>query len=159
MRNERGFTLIELLAIIVILGIMAAIAIPIVGQIINHSKADAHLSNARQMLHAGKMAYANGYMPESEYSGERSYTMEDLIKEGFLDGKIANPSITSTFGGSDSYDPDESLVVVYVTDDTFIFKVNLSVAGEYRIFNEPQTLEQISRDVFTEDFKNELNLK
>ncbi len=159
MRNERGFTLIELLAILVILGIMAAIAIPIVGQIINQSKADAHLSNARQVLNAGKMAYANGYMPESEYSGEPSYTMEDLIKEGFLDGKMANPSLTSTFGGSDSYDPDKSVVVVYVTDDTFIFKVNLSIGGETTIFNEPQTLEQISRDALTDELKEELNLK
>ena len=34
LKNEKGFTLIELLAVIVILGIIAAIAIPSIGGII-----------------------------------------------------------------------------------------------------------------------------
>ncbi len=37
-RNEKGLTLIELLAVIVILGIIAAIAIPSIGAIIDNSK-------------------------------------------------------------------------------------------------------------------------
>ena len=36
--NQKGLTLIELLAVIVILGIIAAIAIPSIGNIIQNSK-------------------------------------------------------------------------------------------------------------------------
>ena len=41
-KNQKGFTLVELLAVIVILGIIAAIAIPSIGGIIDKSKEDAH---------------------------------------------------------------------------------------------------------------------
>ncbi|RIV13331.1 prepilin-type N-terminal cleavage/methylation domain-containing protein, partial [Priestia flexa] len=41
LKNEKGLTLIELLAVIVILGIIAAIAIPSIGGIIQKSREDA----------------------------------------------------------------------------------------------------------------------
>ena len=38
LKNQKGLTLIELLAVIVILGIIAAIAIPSIGNIIQNTK-------------------------------------------------------------------------------------------------------------------------
>ncbi|WP_054942234.1 type II secretion system protein [Paenibacillus ihuae] len=53
--NQKGFTLIELLAVIVILGIIAVIAIPMIGGIINNTKEDADVATARQVYDAARM--------------------------------------------------------------------------------------------------------
>jgi type IV pilus assembly protein PilA len=57
LKEQKGFTLIELLAVIVILGIIAAIAIPAIGNVISKSKDHAKVAEALQILDAAKLAY------------------------------------------------------------------------------------------------------
>lgn len=59
LKNERGLTLIELLAVVVILGIIAAIAVPAIGGIINKSKEDAAVAEASQIIDATKLYITN----------------------------------------------------------------------------------------------------
>jgi type IV pilus assembly protein PilA len=64
LKNERGLTLIELLAVIVILGIIAAIAIPSIGGLINKSKDDAKIAEGIQIINAAKL-YMTANTPTS----------------------------------------------------------------------------------------------
>ena len=54
LNNEKGLTLVELLAVIVILGIIAAIAVPSIGGIIQNSRVKALNADAQNALAAAE---------------------------------------------------------------------------------------------------------
>lgn len=72
MKNEKGMTLVELLAVLVIIGIIAAIAIPMIGNIIQDSKDKAILSDAQMILSAAKIAYSNNEGKETKTEGDKT---------------------------------------------------------------------------------------
>lgn len=78
-KNEKGLSLVELLAVIVILGIVAAIAIPAIGNIINNSRDKGQLSDALNIIAGGKIAHIE------TGCGDDGCDKEDL-KE-YVDGK------------------------------------------------------------------------
>ena len=87
-KDQRGMTLIELLAVIVILAIISAIAIPSILGLIDNSKKDAHVANAQQMINSAKLAVAgdDSYRPTA--TGEanaKTITMSDLETKGYLE--------------------------------------------------------------------------
>lgn len=55
LKDERGLTLVELLVVVVILGIIAAIAVVAIGGIIENSRKDAMVADAKQMVSAAKL--------------------------------------------------------------------------------------------------------
>lgn len=59
-KNQKGLTLVELLAVIVILGIIAVIVVPAIGNIIENSEKDAAIANAVQVINSAKLAVTSG---------------------------------------------------------------------------------------------------
>ncbi len=59
-RSKKGFTLIELVVVIAILGILAAILIPVIGGFIDRANEAADGANARNLYNSYAMALAVG---------------------------------------------------------------------------------------------------
>lgn len=82
MKKDEGFTLVELLAVIVILGIIVAIAVPSIGGIINRAETKAGEAEKELVLDAARL-----YVTENGYDKVPSdgLTVEKLISDGFLE--------------------------------------------------------------------------
>jgi type IV pilus assembly protein PilA len=96
--NEKGFTLIELLAVIVILGIIAVIAIPMISGIIDNSKKDADLATARQIYEAARLYIT------SELKGDftsKTVSITELQTKKYLESTLVLPSDKKTVSGGE----------------------------------------------------------
>jgi type IV pilus assembly protein PilA len=78
MKKEDGFTLVELLAVIVILGIIVAIAIPAIGGVISRAEGDANEAEVSLIEDAGRIYF-------TQNSNENSVTVGKLVKENYLE--------------------------------------------------------------------------
>lgn len=101
LKNQKGLTLIELLAVIVILGIIAAIAVPAIGNIMDNSRKDAHIANAEMFVNAARMAQIENVTKDvnpvgNEHDGGWSVLVLD--SSGFLESIPNVPSQGVEYG-------------------------------------------------------------
>ena len=75
--NKKGFTLIELLAVITIIGILMLLAIPSVSLIIENSRSDTFVTNAKTYANAAKKLWTS----DSLYCGS-----EPKLSSAVVDG-------------------------------------------------------------------------
>jgi len=103
--NKKGFTLIELLAVIVILGILLAIAVPSVTKYINDSRKDTYVGNAQSIANAARNQASMG-----DYAFPTSETDATLIPFTELANSLDKGGKTSPYGYD--YQDNYSYVVI-----------------------------------------------
>ena len=83
-KHEQGFTLIELMVVVIIIGILVAIAVPLYGGVQARARDNACMANVRTLNGAVAMFQAE----EDEYPG----TVDELVDAGFIQEEPACPN-------------------------------------------------------------------
>ncbi len=141
MRKERGFSLIELLIVVVIIGVIAALAIP-------------GLQRARRFAQAGSAVQSLRTITTAENLYERRYrvyaTLANLAPEGTIDSNLAvglksgyaftitlvldandlaNGKLT-TFKANANPEADAATGLYYYVDETAVIRYNEGAAAD-----------------------------
>lgn len=137
LKDERGLTLVELLVVVVILGIIAAIAVVAIGGIIENSKKDAMVADAKQMVSAAKLYTAsNPVSSEKVLNFNGTATGEEVDMESYLSG-LKDP-FDSGADAAGAPSPSYPSATVTVTPDNgkYVYKVTMtSDKPDYKFTN------------------------
>ncbi|SFQ48032.1 type IV pilus assembly protein PilA [Psychrobacillus psychrotolerans] len=95
LKNEKGLTLVELLAVIVILAIVAAIAVPSIGNIIENSRYNAVKADATNVLNAAQLYFIEDPIDDTTKVLDIEVTVEELKSEGYLESEGEIPVTTT----------------------------------------------------------------
>lgn len=97
-RNQKGLTLIELLAVLVIVGIIAAIAIPAIGGTIEKSKTKADTASEKMIEEAALRYFLD---QETEPPTGTTVTQTALVTGGYLNKEVTfNDKVARTITGT-----------------------------------------------------------
>jgi len=83
--NKKGFALVELLAVIVVLGIILAVAIPNAVNIIEKIRVDAYKQNEKMMISAAQKYLVNSNIVLNNSGDIAVIRLTDLQQQGLLD--------------------------------------------------------------------------
>ncbi len=91
MKNNKGFTLVELLAVIVVLAIILAIALPGILGVISKSREDAYLRQKDMIIDVAKK-YVTQFSTNMNWNNNTAIiSLSNIQNEGLIDDPLKNP--------------------------------------------------------------------
>lgn len=159
--NKKGFTLIELLAVIVILAILIAVAVPAITRYLAEARKGTFVDNAQAAI----TAVRDEMIISSIGTSSVSYPKTTDGKDTKYDSKVNNVTSTvflkdavnvllekklktSPYGGE--YTKNSYIKVTPAADGTYTFEICLS-DGTYKISGTEENLSKTSVTPTTED--------
>ncbi|WP_052144604.1 competence type IV pilus major pilin ComGC [Halalkalibacter okhensis] len=139
LKNQKGLTLVELLAVVVILGIIAAIAVPSIGGIIDNSKKDAHVANATQMINSAKLAVTGDTSLQPTVSDENvAIYLQDLVTDGYIENFVDPDSGNDDYveGSRDATDELVGSYVLVTREESGSYSYRVQLVGTERQIEE-----------------------
>lgn len=94
LKKEGGFTLVELLGVIVILGLIVAISIPLIGNVVEKATADTNDAQQELVIDAAQMYDLSGEKIAS-MDITKGITSQQLIDNGYLEAKSVKEGSTT----------------------------------------------------------------
>jgi type IV pilus assembly protein PilA len=128
LKNERGLTLIELIAVVVILGIIAAIAVPGIGNVIQNSREDAGKAGAANILNVARLFSSTDEVPA-----------DGIVEDGDLGGNLENVNFIVDFSVKANLNPMTLSGNANVNDGTITF-TNSTLEALDDLDNPPNTI-------------------
>ncbi len=124
LKQEQGFTLMELMIVVVILGILAAVAVPVYNGLQDRAKYAVGEANATMLDRGAKQLVALGYIDSSGKLQE----FEDEEFDGTNDDHKAALSAFLDLTGTVEY-------VVWDEEDGFAVRIKLGEGEKYFTFD------------------------
>ncbi len=121
--NNKGFSMIELLGVIVIIGILFAVALPAVTKYIGKTR-----NRAYDNIYESAYSAAQGKYMNDLQTGNTEYDIRDLYNQGYMDEPI-DPSNKGFCDGKVFITEDDSTEV-----SEYTFKVKLDCTNECRVY-------------------------
>ncbi len=144
---RKGFTLIELLAVIVILAIILAIAIPSINNIIENTKIEAHVNNERTLLKAAQnyMSANNNQLP-IEIGDSIELTLTFLQEKNYIN-IITDPK-------NSNVECNGYVMVTKINDGKYDYTPHLDCENEVESASEDKLVAHYKFDDFQEPTEN-----